>query len=140
MEIKKVRCCGLDNPIGLDDGKVDFSWQLDSGQSNVVQQSYRIIVRDENEKKCVWDSENVRTARQNGIVYEGEKLISNRDYSYQIYVTDNYGNEAGSTAHHFALGIGKEEWKAKWIGCQSKDLDTNRKMASKEEMVQAFFP
>ncbi len=138
LTINEVRCCGMNNPIGLDGNKINFSWKLLSDKNNTIQNSYQIIVRDERDGIQVWDSGEQLSANLSAVAYNGAELMSNRYYSYEITVTDNYGEAVSSKGHCFSLGIREHEWKASWIGCQKSDLDTNVKMATKEEMCQDF--
>lgn len=138
LTVKNVRCCGLEHPIGLDQQKVDFSWQLSSDKNDVVQKAYRIVVSDPVTGECMWDSTHRDSAAQTAIIYQGKELRSNRKYQYVVSVTDNYGEHADSTAHSFSMGIRQHEWRADWIGCRSEDLDQNIRMVSKEEMVKDF--
>lgn len=138
LTIKNVVCCGLQNPIGLDDGKVDFSWQLYSDKNSVEQDAYRIQVRDTVTGELMWDSQQQNTREQCSIIYQGKKLETNRRYEYTVSVKDNHGEQAVSAGNTFSMGIHEEEWKAKWIGCQSGDLDQNVRMVTKEEMVRDF--
>lgn len=138
LKIQKVRCCGLYNPIGLDNRKVDFSWQLYSDKTAVIQAGYRIVVEDSVTKEKVWDSEYQKSSAQTDIAYHGRELEANHLYLYTICVTDNYGDKAECTGNSFTMGIKEHEWRAKWIGCQSEDLDQNVQMVSKEEMSRDF--
>lgn len=138
LTMKNVVCCGLRNPIGLDEGKVDFSWQLYSDKKSVVQAAYRIQVRDTVTGELMWDSQQQNTGEQASIIYQGKELETNHRYEYVVSVKDNHGEQAVSEGNTFSIGIRKEEWKAKWIGCQSKDLDQNVRMVTKEEMVKDF--
>ena len=138
LSINEVRCCGMNNPIGLDGSKINFSWKLSSDKNNTIQNSYHIVVRDERDAIQVWDSGEQISPNQSAIAYNGAELMANRYYSYEIRVTDNYGEMAISKGHCFSLGIKEHEWKAKWIGCQPEDLDDDVKMVSKEEMCNDF--
>ena len=138
LTLKEVRCCGMNNPIGLDGNRINFSWKLSSDKNNTIQNSYRIVVRDERDGILVWDSGVQLAASQSSIAYNGAELASNRYYSYELTVTDNYGETAFSKGHCFSLGIREYEWKVRWIGCQESDLNKNVKMVSKEEMCQDF--
>ncbi len=138
LKVSDVRCCGLKEPVGLDKGRIEFSWKLESDERDVVQSTYQIVVTDVSDGAVMWDSKKVEDEKQNGVLYEGEPLKSNREYSYEVTVTDNHGNEAGSEAQTFTMGLYENEWKAKWIGCQSSDLDAGVRMATKEEMVKSF--
>lgn len=137
LKIKKIRCCGLKNPVGLEERRVTFSWKLLSDHQAVYQNSYRIRVYNDDCDTLVWDSGCVESEQQKA-VYCGEPLKSSVTYWYTIQITDNYGESVESRKACFVLGILPEEWKARWIGCQSSDLDTTVKMPDKKEMAREF--
>lgn len=64
MKITKLRCSGLNNPLGLKWGKLEFSWILQSQNQNVRQQSCRLIVNDAEDGSIIWDTGVVETASQ----------------------------------------------------------------------------
>lgn len=137
LKIKGIRCCGLKNPIGLDRREITFSWQLTSDHQSVFQKAYRIRVYDPSDNHLVWDS-GLREDRRQEAACAGEKLQSITEYQYEIEVTDNYNECVKSERNRFSFGITPQEWKAKWIGCQSSDLDLNLKMPDKKEMAREF--
>lgn len=138
LNLKDIRCCGLKNPLGLDNRKIDFSWKLISDKNDTIQNSYQILVKDEKEGILVWDSGIQLTKEQNSIIYQGAELNSNRYYCYKVIITDNYGEKAESEDQFFTIGLKEHEWKAKWIGCQTSDLNPEVKMASKQDMIDDF--
>ncbi len=138
LEILEVRCCGLMNPLGIGEDPLQFSWKLSSDQKNTVQQSFRVWILDARKKTAVWDSGLTESPRQRVTACGTKELASNKRYICRVEVTDNHGNRAKKESGYFTIAIRQEEWRAKWIGCRSEDLDENIKMASKAEMVQAF--
>ncbi len=138
LQLKDIKCCGLNNPLGLDKGKVNFSWKLVSDKNDTIQNSFRILVKDVREGILVWDSNVQLTKEQNNIIYQGAHLYSNRYYGYKVIVTDNYGESTESEDHFFTMGLNEHEWKASWIGCREEDLDPEAKMASRQDMIDDF--
>lgn len=138
LQVKKLRCCGLENPLGLDAERIDFSWQILSDKNDVVQHDYEINVYDGIDNINVWSSGIVESEQQNGITYAGVHLKSNHIYYYQVTVHDNHGECARSDIQSFSVGIQQNEWKAKWIGRCKDDVDETETMATKEEMVKDF--
>lgn len=138
LEILEVRCCGLVNPLGVGEETLHFSWKLSSRQGNTVQQSCRVQILDAQEKTVVWDSGFTESLEQDMTACGTKELASNKKYICRVEVTDNHGNRAAKEDAYFTTALKQEEWQGKWIGCQSSDLDQNIRMASKEEMVQAF--
>ena len=58
--IRDLKIENRKNPLGID-GKIRFSWKLESDRQNVVQKGYQIQVRSRG--KLVWDSGFVKTDR-----------------------------------------------------------------------------
>ena len=74
-KIKNITCSGLKNPLGIDREHIDFSWQLDTDQRNIFQESYEINVWDEN--GCpVWASGPVASGQSLYVPYGGALLTS----------------------------------------------------------------
>ncbi|MGN0404149.1 MAG: family 78 glycoside hydrolase catalytic domain [Bariatricus sp.] len=137
LKIKEIKCCGLKDPVGLKERNVYFTWKLLSDRQEVYQKSYRILVYDLARDTLVWDSGLVESEIQEA-VYSGVSLKSTVPYRYRIQVTDCYGDSTESSDAYFTLGMMQDEWKARWIGCQSSDLDADVKMPDKKEMVRGF--
>lgn len=138
MKITKLRCSGLNNPLGLKWGKLEFSWILQSQNQNVRQQSCRLIVNDAEDGSIIWDTGVVETASQSCCFSPEEKLQSGKRYAWHVLAWDNRGENAVSGTASFTMGLKRGEWLAQWIGCQEKDLDETVKMADKKEMTAAF--
>ncbi|MGL5435808.1 MAG: family 78 glycoside hydrolase catalytic domain [Lachnospiraceae bacterium] len=138
MRIDDLRCNGLVNPLGLKDETVEFGWKLYSEIHDTKQSAWQIFVKETGTNEIVWDSGKVLSEQQFGIHYEGSSLCSNKLYEWSVITWDNKDGNAVSHTAFFSIGLKTCEWKAKWIGCQKKNLDSEEKMASKEEMVEAF--
>ena len=114
-----------------------FSWRYESGDSNVRQTSYRIIVAStrENAKKNIgdlWDTKTVTSDRMLLIPYEGKPLHSRDKAFWKVIasVTYNWKNEEtnglGATTlvefiesdiNSFEISLlDSSDWQAKWIG------------------------
>ena len=123
-----------------------FSWRYESGDSNVRQTSYRIVVAStqENAKKNIgdlWDTKTVTSDRMLLIPYEGKPLHS-RDKAYWKVIASTTCHEVTSVKHYDADVFLEEtsdtvtrvrfiesditsfeislldstDWQAKWIG------------------------
>lgn len=100
------------NPIGFD-AVPRFSWKLESGQSNTMQQSYQILVKDS--ENTVWDSGRVESDRSLFVEYQGEELNPYTIYRVEVCVWDNHG-EKNRTWGTFETGLLlQENWQAEWI-------------------------
>ncbi len=57
LKIVKCKCDSQKSPLGIDNPRPDFSWQMQSEERNVMQIGYRILViKKETEEVTVWDS------------------------------------------------------------------------------------
>lgn len=100
------------NPIGFD-AVPRFSWKLESGQNNTMQQSYQILVRDGD--RTVWDSGRVESDRSLFVEYRGEELTPYTVYLVEVCVWDNHG-EMNRTQGFFETGLlVQKNWQAEWI-------------------------
>ena len=113
-------------PQALATAQPRFSWQYESTQNNLVQQSYRIIVSstEENARKGIgdlWDSQTVKSSQMLYIPYEGTALKS-RDRAYWKAITTvrSHGRretKVESEIQPFEISLlHAEDWQARWIG------------------------
>ena len=123
VKIFNTKCGNLLTPVGVSEGKLKFSWKLESEQQNITQTAYHIIVSDDLKKLNsgegdTWNSGKVASDASLQIPYAGNPLISARKYYWKVKVWDNEGIEsAWSKPTWFVTAIYKEEgWSgAKWI-------------------------
>jgi alpha-L-rhamnosidase len=122
VSVKNLRCEMLVNPLGIDAMQPRFSWQLESDQRNIVQQSYQLIVSSSEQKLKadegdIWNSGTVNENRSLLIDYAGKKLESAKKYFWKVKVVMNKGIATGKETAFFSTGLlHAEDWKAKWIG------------------------
>ena len=113
-------------PQALATAQPRFSWQYESTQNDIVQQSYRIIVSstEENARKGIgdlWDSQTVKSSQMLYVPYEGTALKS-RDHAYwkvMATVTSNgrRKTKAESDIQSFEISLlNQQDWQAQWIG------------------------
>lgn len=109
------------DPVGLD-VLPRFSWKIESGNRNTMQQAYQIIV--EHEGKAVWDSGRVESGQSLFVEYQGEKLSPCTIYPVKVCVWDNHG-ETDFIRGVFETGLFSEEnWQAEWITHSLPDEET----------------
>ncbi len=122
VTIKNLRCEMLVNPLGIDAVQPRFSWQLESEQRNVVQNSYQIIVSSSEQKLKagdgdVWRSATTNDSRSLLISYGGRPLQSGTKYYWKVSVVTNKGAAFCNENAFFSTGLlNAGDWKAKWIG------------------------
>lgn len=125
-QVYGLKCVGLKNPKGITVKQPEFSWKLFSDEKGRAQQSYRIIVWNQDEQ-CVWDSGTINKSDVFGINYEGEPLKSHTAYQWQVITISNYKEQAVSEKASFTVGMLECEWKAFWIETGRKRQPKGRK-------------
>ena len=119
------------HPQALATAQPRFSWQYNTSENEVVQQTYRIIVAStaENAQNGVgdlWDSGVVPSSQMLYITYAGTVLHS-RDKAYWKVITTvsaKGGKKASveSEVKSFEISLlNQEDWQAKWIGHEFED-------------------
>src|SRR5678809_84869 len=83
--IQNLRCEMLVDPLGIDIREPRLSWQLNSGQRNVQQTAYEIIVSSSKEKikkneGDIWGSGKTNSSQSIHIRYAGKALESGKEY------------------------------------------------------------
>ena len=112
-----LTCESRVNPLGLDEAKPRFSWQITSKENTTLQSAYRIQVFLEMEDKPCWDSGKVMARRSVLIPYDGPALRSRTRYQWQVRVWDQKGRDSGwSERAWWETGLMKATgFQANWI-------------------------
>ena len=113
LNIYALRTEYRERPVGIDRPQPRFSWKLSSDGSGVMQKTYRLQVRKD--QQAVWDSGVVESDQSQAIRYAGTALEPETLYTVSCAVTDGQGNaaEAEST---FRTGLmDPARWQAEWI-------------------------
>ena len=122
LNIEKLTCEYVVNPVNIDTPVPRFSWIITSDRKGNIQTSYRIIVAGnkkdvKSRKNILWDSGKRLSDTTLHVAYEGKPLKSNSDYFWKIFVWDKNGNQTESEIATFSTALlNKKEWKAQWIG------------------------
>src|SRR5690606_30885418 len=112
----------LINPIGIDVVNPRLSWKISSGERNVVQQSYHILVASSQEKlnnneADLWDSGKQASGNSTNVIYNGKVLQSRAEAYWKVKVYTNKGESAWSTAASWTVGLMHyKDWTGRWIG------------------------
>jgi alpha-L-rhamnosidase len=119
----------LSNPIGLDVATPRFSWQLISGQRNISQTAYEIIVTGG--KETMWKSGKVMSDQSVHVPYAGKPLNSGKKYTWELRVWDNNGKASpwSEPAFFQTALFSPSEWKAKWIEAGFAEQDSMNRPA-----------
>lgn len=123
ISIESVTCSNRINPIGVEQGAVNFSWIMTSKNRNTSQKAYQILVAenltDLNENKATaWNSGKMTSEESVHIMYQGEPLKSVKRYYWKVKVWDNKGSMSNwSKPAFWQMGLlNTSDWKgAKWI-------------------------
>ncbi|MEJ0083752.1 MAG: alpha-L-rhamnosidase N-terminal domain-containing protein [Puia sp.] len=117
LSVKNLRLENRIDPIGMDVQTPRFSWQLISGQKNLMQTAYEIRVTNKSGKSVLWNTGKQATDQSIYVPYSGLPLQSAATYFWQVRVWDNKGNISGWSDQAFwQMGLlQKDDWKAKWI-------------------------
>lgn len=89
------------NPIGITEKHPRFSWKLESGERDTIQQLYHIVVTAD--EKIVWETK-AESEESILIPYAGEELRDETLYQVSVEATDNHGNTAVGEMY-FETGI-----------------------------------
>lgn len=129
-EIYDLKCNNINEPRGIGQRSIEFSWKLSSSELGSKQDFYKIQVFNE-EGKCVWNSKKVKSTNVFGIKYEGEKLESHNRYKWKVTSYSNKNEEVVSRKASFSMGMLENNWQGKWI-----EADMERK--SGEECTEMW--
>lgn len=126
IQVDRLQCEYLENPLGLDEKNPRFSWILKAKKSSEfgqAQTAYRILVSQNNQtiKKDegdMWDSGWISSSDNQHIEYAGKELKSDRKYYWKVQVKDEQGElSAWSRPAYWSTGLFEQtDWQATWIG------------------------
>jgi alpha-L-rhamnosidase len=113
-------------PLGIDEKKPTFTWQMQAGGRGYQQTAYQIVVTDAG-GTVAWDSKKVNSSYSLNIPYAGSALRPATRYTWKVTVWDQTGTPA-SASSWFETGLmnadpGLSAWDgATWIGGGDEDL------------------
>lgn len=122
LKVKRLRCAGMKNPLGIDLQSPVLSWQIASDERGTVQTAYRLLVCEEPEQLaaedpvCFYDSGRMESD-DNLIRFPRLLVKSAARYYWRIQVWDNHGQTAVSEEEAwFETGLlYQKDWQAKWV-------------------------
>lgn len=138
----------LTNPLGIDVEQPRFSWQLVSGERDVKQSAYQIIVNEsladiKRESGKTWDSGKMESDETVNRVYNGNVLQSNTTYFWRVRVWLSDELAVWSEPAFFHTGIlNASEWQAQWITTQDEVVHASpllRKEFQVEKEIERAF-
>ena len=123
VDVERLRCEYLADPLGIDVAKPRLSWCLRSNERGQKQTAYRILVASTPEKLArnegdLWDSGRVESDETIHIQYDGQPLGSRMQCHWKVQVWD--GNNKllpWSEPATWSMGLlKKSDWEnSKWI-------------------------
>ena len=110
------------NPLGLDEKKPRFSWEVKANKGTYFQSAYQILVASskeiiEEDKADVWDSDKVETKKSINNEFAGSNLKSGQKYYWKVKLWDKEGLAGKfSNVATFEMGLlNHEDWEGYWI-------------------------
>jgi alpha-L-rhamnosidase len=122
-----LRVDELTTPLGIDDTQPRFSWQLRDSREGARQTAYRLLVASQPELLAaghadVWDSGRVAGGQSVGIPYAGAAIAPSTRYFWKVLVWDQAGEPSPeSPVSWWESGLLKQQWRAQWIGYETKE-------------------
>ncbi len=138
LNVERLRCEYLVDPLGIDERAPRLSWIVTSDQRNQRQSAYRILVASSGEALArghgdLWDTGRVETNETINIPYAGKALLSRQACYWKVMAWDGNGkSSAWSQPARWSMGLLEPiDWKAHWISFR----DDSPLEASPEKMV-----
>lgn len=119
--ITNLRTEAMETPLGIDEARPYFSWQMSSDRIGAAQRAYRLLVADSEDKLStggyVYDSGMVRSEESLNVKYSGRALNGTTRYFWKVQVWDETGAMIESEPSWFETGLMNVGWSnARWIG------------------------
>jgi alpha-L-rhamnosidase len=121
-----LRTDDLVTPLGLDDWRPSFAWQLRDKRAGAVQTAFQIQVATTRElllsgKADAWDSGRIAASQSIGVKYTGKPVEPSHRYYWRVLSWDKDGKAyPPSEPTWWETGLlAKTNWQAKWIGYQT---------------------
>ncbi len=119
---RRLVCNDQVDPLGMDDPRPVFSWQLASPERAQVQTAYRLLVASspdllDRDQGDVWDSGQVQSDQSVQVRYAGRSLASRQRCCWKVKAWDRDGIEGPwSDGAWFEMGLLRpEDWRGQWI-------------------------
>lgn len=120
MLVNNLKCNGKTRPLQADCSQVSFSFQIAGCENGTMQSAYEIEVTAKEE--IIWQSGKVLSDRNLYVPYGGPQLQPESRYWWRVRVWDRKDRiSEWSYRTWFETDIGKEGWKAEWIGYDRAD-------------------
>ncbi|MDB6121104.1 MAG: putative alpha-L-rhamnosidase [Pedosphaera sp.] len=141
--VARMRCEHLQDPLGIDVVKPRLSWILTSTNRGCHQTAYQVLVASSpailaQNQGDMWSSGKVVSDQSVLAAYDGQPLVSGRQYYWKVRVWDQDGTaSAWSPFTTWSMGLlSPSDWSANWIGMNT---DTNILPAPPSPMLRKTF-
>ena len=126
VSLVNLRTESLDTPIGIDDARPYFSWQLSSDKTGARQKAYQLTVSDDS-GTLVFDSGVVNSDASINVPYAGRALKGSTRYTWNVRVLDQDNDWTPTASSWFETGLMDTGWSnAQWIGSEKLGVSKYR--------------
>lgn len=125
MKITNLSINHMQQPIGISDEHLVFSWTIESDTRNMKQKRYDLQVALDNQfEKVIWH-QNEWSQQSTNLLYQGPQLIAKTLYFVRVKVEDLNGNEsAWSETTTFETGLlNVSQWQAQWVTTANQGIN-----------------
>ncbi len=121
-----LRCEQLVNPVGLDETRPRFSWQMADSRAGARQSACEIAVASDDalapEQADLWRSGRLEGDQTHLVPYAGRRLRPGARHVWRVRLWDRDGKvSAWSEPATFTTGFLGTAWPARWIGWRHGD-------------------
>ena len=120
---ERLRCEGLENPLGIDRSQPRFSWLIPPGALSLTQAAYQVLVANSPEALAadqgnLWNSGKVASDQSQWVPYAGKPLTKGSRCWWKVRVWDQAGAVSSwSKPALFTVGpLSAADWSGEWIG------------------------
>ncbi|MBP2655635.1 MAG: alpha-L-rhamnosidase [Firmicutes bacterium] len=137
--VTSLKCEYMTNPIGIDERKPRFSWQIKSPRRGKRQTAYQLVIAKtsldlKNNTNLLWDTGKVCSDNSIHCEYSGLALQSRQKYYWKVRIWDEQtAVTAWSDESYWEMGLlEKIDWQAKWL--EPLQTPVKRETITEEEM------
>lgn len=112
----------MDTPLNIESAHPRLNWVIESGERDVRQTAYRVVVASTEEllrrdKGDLWDTGVVPSDQSVNVSYEGAELTSNMRCYWKVKVFTTAGESEWSAPAAWGMGLlGETRWEGHFIG------------------------
>ena len=122
LEVANLRCDFMDHPLGLENSRPGFSWEIHADRRQTMQGAYQLMVASspellDEESADMWSPGLVESGQSVQVTYQGRPLASASRYYWKVRIRDQHGvYSPWSEVSYFETGLlSAGDWVAEWI-------------------------